>query len=191
MSQAQDTFSQLSDEELYMRVKEDDREALRVLFYRHFKTSVAIGIRMVGEEDAGKDVAQQVFIRLWEKRTGLEIAGSMLAYIKRMTINEALAQRRTSVRRQELGEHVHTQVVSLPEGENRIREEQMQQQIDKAVDALPDKCREVFKLSRFEDLSYKEISATLNISIKTVENHMGRALRELRTALKEHLSIFF
>ena len=192
MHQPKDTqLSQLSDEELFRRVKADGHEAVRVLFYRHFKMAVAIGVRMSGDEAEGKDIAQQVFIKLWEKRNALETPDSVVAYIKRMAINEALAQRRKSVRRTELSENITANQVTPPEGEDMLREQQMQREIDRAVEALPDKCREVFKLSRFEEMSYKEISTTLSISIKTVENHMGRALRELRTALREHLSIFF
>jgi RNA polymerase sigma-70 factor (ECF subfamily) len=179
------------DIELWALVKHDDNDALKTLFYSHFKALATIGQRILGSSDSGKDVAQKVFIQLWEKRHELHVEGDILPYLKRMAINEALAQKRSDKRKLELQTNLTLTDRINPEGEERAIEEDLKVSVDKAVEQLPEKCGEVFKLSRYEELTYKEIGETLNISVKTVENHMGRALRQLREALKSYMSIFF
>jgi RNA polymerase sigma-70 factor (ECF subfamily) len=68
---------------------------------------------------------------------------------------------------------------------------ELQDNVNKAIDSLPPKCRAIFQLSRYEELTYKEIAIKLDISVKTVENQMGRALRILRIKLRGYLSLFF
>ncbi len=179
------------DKERWQRIRRDDNDALKTLFYSHFKTLAAIGQRISGDPDEGKDIAQQVFIQVWEKRHTLAVEGDILPYLKRMAINEALAQKRTAQRKQELQTNIEIVDRVNPDGEDQVMVGELQESVDRAVAELPEKCGEVFKLSRYEDLSYKEIGETLNISVKTVENHMGRALRQLRDALKTYMSIFF
>lgn len=180
-----------NENDLWKRVRSDDADALKTLFYGHFKSLVAIGQRISGDPDEGKDIAQMVFIQLWEKRHELNIVGDVLPYLKRMAINEALGQARTSKRKQDLQTNIDTSEHVNPDGEEQLIVGEMQNHIDNAVQALPQKCGEVFKLSRYEDLTYREIGDALNISVKTVENHMGRALQQLRTALRSYMSIFF
>lgn len=179
------------DKELLERLKNDDAEALKVLFYRHFNTLATIGQRMSGDIDEGKDIAQKVFIRFWEKRGDIVINESAISYLKRMAINESVAESRTRKRRQEIRGGMETASQTSETGETQVIQAETKETIMVAVENLPDKCREVFKMSRFEELTYKEISETLNISVKTVESHMGRALRELRGALRQFISILF
>lgn len=179
------------DIELWQRIKRSDSEALKALFYKHFKALAAIGHRISGDPDEGKDIAQKVFIQVWEKRHTLDIEGDMLPYLKRMAINDALGQKRTAQRKQELQTNLEVSNHVDADGESNLIANDLRESVDRAVDDLPEKCGEVFRLSRYEDLTYREISETLNISIKTVENHMGRALRQLRTALKSYMHIFF
>ncbi len=179
------------EKELWQLIKRDDPNALKTLFYSHFKTLSAIGQRISGDPDEGKDIAQQVIIQVWEKRQTLDIEGEILPYLKRMAINEALAQKRTAQRKQELQTNIEIADRVNADGEEEVIAGELQESVDRAVANLPEKCGEVFKLSRYEDLTYKEIGETLDISVKTVENHMGRALRQLREALKTYMSIFF
>jgi len=74
--------------------------------------------------------------------------------------------------------------------EDQILHQELSDKIEIAISLLPPRCQEIFRLSRFEDLTYKEIAARLDISIKTVENQMGKALRVLKASLKQYLTIF-
>ena len=179
------------DTELWQRIQRNDPDALKTLFYKHFNTLSAIGKRVSGDHDDGKDVAQKVFIQFWEKRQDLNIEGAILAYLKRMAINEALMQARSAKRKGQLQANIEIRDYVNPDGEADAIAGDLQKRVDNAIEALPEKCAEVFKLSRYEDLTYKEIGESLNVSVKTVENHMGRALRQLREALKNYMNIFF
>ena len=74
--------------------------------------------------------------------------------------------------------------------EDQILHQELSEKINAAINLLPPRCQEIFKLSRFEELTYKEIAARLGLSIKTVENQMGKALKVLKASLKQYLSIF-
>jgi len=134
-----------------------------------------------------EDLAQNVFIRLWEKRHKINITSSLGAYLRRMAINEALGHLRKN-------KNVHieklTPITPQKETENtetNYLHQELQEQIAAAIDTLPPKCRRVFQLSRYEGLTYREIAEKLGISVKTVENQMGKALRVLREKMKGYL----
>ena len=80
---------------------------------------------------------------------------------------------------------------NLVSGESEMLQSELQKNVTDAINSLPPKCRAIFQLSRFEDLTYKEIAAKLDISVKTVENQMGKALRVLRGKLRGYLTMFF
>ena len=179
--------SNTQDIEYLSRLRDDDQEAYKHLFYRYFEQLSATGARMTGDHDTGREAAQRVMLKLWESRSQLSNIENVGGYLKRMVINEAMAMSRTEARRLNIRTGLTLEDSTSAQVEDDMDAADLQEAVNKAVDALPDKCREVFKLSRFEELSYKEISQTLDISTKTVENHVGRALRELRISLKRYL----
>ncbi len=173
-----------SDKELLERLARGDGSALKVLFERYFSLLAAVGGKICQDRDVGKDVAQKVFIRIWEQRADLRIHGDIKPYLKRMAVNEALGRERTESRRRSIREGIHANNTASPTVEESVIADETRARINEAVNRLPDKTREVFVLSRSEQLSYSEISEALDISIKTVEYHMGKALIELRKVLK-------
>ena len=173
-----------SDNELLERLRQGDGSALKVLFERYFSMLAAVGGRICRDGDAGKDVAQKVFISLWVKRGQINVDGALAPYLKRMAINEALGRQRKDSRRQVIRDGLQVVKTVSPSGEQQLLAEETMASIESGISKLPDKTREVFVLSRYEEMSYKEISETLNISVKTVEYHMGRALLELRRFIR-------
>jgi RNA polymerase sigma-70 factor (ECF subfamily) len=101
-----------------------------------------------------------------------------------MVIHEVLAMKRKSSRRTTLFDRRPTAPSSHNEPEELLQRKETEAAIRAAIDALPDRCSEIFKLSRYSEMSYAEIAEALDISVKTVENQMGRALRELRSKLR-------
>ena len=180
------TINELTD--LTTRLQTDDKTALKELFEAHYKAVCAAIHRFVGERSMTEDLAQQVFIRLWEKRHQIEITSSPGAYLHRMAVNEALAWLRSKKNQQ--AEEVTPTTPFTPEadGEDVLLHNELQQQIHQAIDTLPPRCRAVFQLSRFEELSYQEIATQMDISVKTVEHQMGKALRVLRERLGPYLN---
>ncbi|ATL46146.1 RNA polymerase sigma-70 factor [Chitinophaga caeni] len=174
------------NDQLQVLLKEDERRFMAALFKSYFTPACKTIYRFVQDMSVAEDLAQDVFIKIWNKRAGL---GEVYfkAYIQRSAINAALDYLDKKKRRgvhTELEEE-NMQIPVLPMQGN-LRETAAK--IDAAVNELPEKCREVFILSRYEELSYKEIASTLNISVKTVENQVMTALKKLRVSLKELIS---
>jgi RNA polymerase sigma-70 factor (ECF subfamily) len=177
--------------EILEKLQSDDQAVLKSLFQEHY-LSVCKGIyRFVKDKSTTEDIAQDVFIKFWEKRKQLNITSSVVAYLHRMGTNEAISylRRRKHFESEEVIEYsVPNNLVS---GESEMLQSELQENVTDAINSLPPKCRAIFQLSRFEDLTYKEIAAKLDISVKTVENQMGKALRVLRGKLRGYLTMFF
>lgn len=168
-----------------------DKSALQALFQKHYPEVCRAIYRFVSDRDQAEDLAQEVFIRLWRKREQLQINTSFGAYLHRMAVNEALSFLRKTKRQGEkislLNKNPIPSAYSSTDGEALMIEQELKDQVTAAIDALPPRCRAIFQLSRFEELSYREISEKLEISIKTVEHQMGKALKILRVSLQQHL----
>jgi RNA polymerase sigma-70 factor (ECF subfamily) len=147
----------------------------------------------VSDETIAQDVVQEVFIHIWEKRDELNIQTTIEGYLVRSTINRALnyIEKNKKVRKVELKDHLEFEALenndSITEFDNRVFEELIHQ----ALDGLPAKCKAIFILSRFENMKNKEISAHLEISVKTVENQITIALSRLNKDLKPKLKSQF
>lgn len=170
---------------LTTRLRNDDKTVLKELFDAHYQAVCYAVHRIVGERGVTEDLAQQVFIRFWEKRNQIQIDTSPRAYLHKMAVNEALAWLRAKKNQQPEEITASTPMPLQMDGEGILLNSELNDQIHKAIDSLPPRCRAVFQLSRFEELSYQEIADKMEISIKTVEHQMGKALRVLREGLKD------
>lgn len=177
----------IKDETLFAQMRLHDAKAFEVLFKRHYKPLCRRVNSMLNDEEATEDVVQQLFIKIWESRETLQTPDSVAAYLFTAARNRALnyikSQSRKSSNETPLT-HLHD------EADNRTEEnmdaKELQKALYAAIDALPEKRREVFVLSRFEGKSYKEIAEIMQISVKTVEAQMGKALSTLREFIKNN-----
>lgn len=176
---------QLTD--ILARLKADDDSALKELFHQHYQRVCQTMHRFIRDKNLVEDLAQNVFIRFWEKRHQINVTTSVGAYFHRMAINEALAYLRKTKNKETEEITAQTPTDSLESVETGYLQSELKSEIIKAIDTLPPRCRTVFQLSRFEELTYKEIAVKMEISVKTVENQMGKALRVLREELKGYL----
>jgi RNA polymerase sigma-70 factor (ECF subfamily) len=181
------SFSHPCHVDLTTRLKTDDKTVLKELFDAHYPSVCAAINRFTATRSVTEDLAQQVFIRFWEKRHQITVTISPGAYLHRMAVNEALAWLRSKKNRQP--EEITPATPFVPQAgvEDGYLHEELQQQILEAVETLPPRCRAVFQLSRFEEMTYQEIAAGMGISVKTVEHQMGKALRVLRERLQFYL----
>ena len=139
-------------------------------------------------EDA-EEIVQTVFVKLWEKREDRIIEISIKSYLYKSVYHSALNYlKHQKIKRQYM--EMNKQGELAPNASENLQTKELRHKINAAINALPEQCRLVYKLSRFENLKYKEISNVLNISIKTVENHMGKALRLMRENLSEYITIW-
>ncbi len=138
------------------------------------------------DEDDAREVVHQVFISVWEKRQEIDLSISLKSYLFTSVHNRSLNMIRDRKKFSSAevpdvaGEWDVSSVIETMELEERIKE---------VINSLPEKCREVFELNRFDGLKYSEIAERLNISPKTVENQMSKALKILREKLSKYLSI--
>jgi RNA polymerase sigma-70 factor, ECF subfamily len=156
-----------------------------ILFKSQFSSLCNLAFTLVKNADAAKDIVQQVFIKLWQKHQDLNIRGPIEAYIYRMVINTSLNHIEKEKKYIRL-EYQSVQSFELPnetkDNSDTIAEREIK--VRKAIAELPPQCQTVFSLSRFENLSNKEIAGHLGVSVKTVEKHITAALKSLRIKLK-------
>lgn len=173
-------------QDILNRLQSGHQGALRELFESQYLPVCHSIRRLVRDPATVEDLAQEVFIRFWEKRSRIRVTSNLPAYLRRMAVNEALAHLR---RRRHFEEESE-----IPPGEGASAEEsylhlELEDNIRAAIDELPPRCRTVFQLSRFEELTYNEIADQMGISVKTVENQMGKALKYLRDRLRPYLGL--
>ncbi len=165
-----------------------DETAFEQVFKTYFKKLHAYALSLINDEADAEEMVQQVFFKLWERADRLSFSGSIAAYLYRAVHNECL----NFLKHEKVKAGHRLQVAyrmkndAIPEkGMNK----ELEQQFRQAMNELPEQCRTVFQLSRFEDMKYREIADQLDISVKTVENHMGKALRLLRLKLVDFLPL--
>lgn len=160
------------------------------LFKSHFRALHRYAFTFVKDPDIAEDMVQSAFCKLWERSGDLQIHRSVSAYLYRSVYHECLNYlKHLKVR----GSHVlHTsRQGDGHEGDasQRVQARELEDRITQTLQELPEGCRTVFQLSRFESLKYHEIASKLGISVKTVENQMGKALRVMRLKLAEYLPL--
>ncbi len=174
-------------EHILHRLRSDDKGALKQVFQMCYPIVVKSIHRFIQDRNLVEDLSQEVFMRFWTKRHQINVTTSLPAYLRRMAINEALGYLR-SKKNHSTDEFTLDSITETDAGaEQQYLYNELQDNITSAIDTLPPKCKIIFKMSRFDDMTYREIADALNISIKTVENQMGKALRLLRGKLKSYL----
>lgn len=178
----------IAEQQWLAALREGDESALRAIFNRHYPRLLSDIYRLIPDEDTCKDLAQEVFVELWRKRAALDIHTSLRAYLRRAAVNRALNHLKTSkkILLEQPDERHYEPFDHAGEQQVRERQESMEQALAEAIAGLPEKCRLVFTLSRFENLSHREIAEQLGISVKTIENQITKAMRMLRDALMKH-----
>lgn len=181
----------------------ENREAyFEALFHTYYKQLCRFSFRIVHDKDKAEDVVQTCFINFWQKRESVTIQTSFKAYLFRAVYNRSINEytRSKKIINEELSVLNEASGSISDDPELLLQAQDVQKKIDQAIAAMPDGCRTVFMLSREDQLSYKEIAEMLQISVKTVENQMGKALRIMREhlfalvlayCLSEDITLFF
>jgi len=158
--------------------------SLESTFHLYYEGLHRYAFTMLNDNDMAKDIVQQVFITLWERKDALTITGSVRAYLYRAVYNSCLNQQTRGVKHRPLTPETVERLPVRPEFLSDVRE--LRAILEQAIASLPPKCREIFLKSREEEKSYPEIAGELDISVKTVEAQMSKALKILRSALERH-----
>ena len=180
-------MKQYSDEEILEYMKSNSEFAIEILFAMHYEYLCFNVFKLIQDAQSSEDIVQEVFSEVWKKRDTLNIKTSIRGYLRKAAINKTLNLiRKRKLVFDEADDHVN--VVSSDYSSQKVLEgEELQLKINEAIEKLPERCKLVFSMSRFEELSYREIAETLEISIKTVENQISKALRIMKGELSEYL----
>ena len=175
---------------------QSDEKVFENLFRLYYVKLSFFANKFVNDIEVSEEIVSDTFTHLWEQRGNLKITSSSNAYLYRMVQNRCLNFLKHKKIESEYVNYLakHNLLSEIPAlSRNPYLEKELEEQVLKAIEDLPEKCREVFKMSRFELLKNKEIAEQLNISTKTVERHMTIALDKMRHCLKHFfilLSVF-
>lgn len=163
-----------------------------MLFKTYYQPLCHYACTFLHDKEDAEEIVQSTFLLVWERRENLAIRTSVKPYLYAMVRNACLnVLKHNKIKQRHAGEEMALADRSHDAVMHTISSIELEQRIRLAMDELPEQCRVVFKLSRFEELKYSEIAEQLNISVKTVENHMGKALRMMREQLKDYLPLVF
>lgn len=169
-------------------LKIHNEEEFNELFKKHYKELCRLLLPMIKDRDAIEDIVQDVFVKLWIRRNELEIQTNFKAYLCKAVILRGIdhiRKEKTKIAAQAelrvVQAHSHSNV------EESIHEKEIKKAIDHGMNEMSENMRTIFHLSRFAGLKNREIAEQLNISIKTVESNMGKALKIMHEHLKPYL----
>ena len=185
-----DSIKLYPDSDLLVRLKQDDVLAFELIYRRYASNLYQAAFNILKEPEVCEDIIQELFTDLWSKRDSLTIL-NLKPYLYRATRNNVLMVIRSNRIQVDIGEL--EKLTSTYTSDEALMENQLQTTLDESLEQLPEKCRVIFHMSRFEHLSHKEIATQLNISVKTVENQIGIALKRLKVLLSDfiYLIVFF
>lgn len=167
-----------------------DKATFEQLFRKHFKTLCYFALRYVKDADTAHEIVQESFLSLWEKRESIDPERSVTSYLSTSVRNKCLNHLRDTKKfSDELLSVENLPQDAFYEQHISLNAAEIATRIRLATSELPEKCREVFELSRNEHLKYEEIAQRLNISVKTVETQISKALAHFRIRLKEFMPV--
>jgi RNA polymerase sigma-70 factor (ECF subfamily) len=182
-------FSSQTDAELLQHFKSGNSHAFSTIYDRYCSVLYRTAFKILNDTDLAKDVVQEAFIMLFEKageRTIINLQAYLFQTVKYQCFMHLRAGRISDKHLQQMN-----LVIAANTLEDEINAKELQSLLDESIATLPEKCREVFYLSRVESLSNKKIAERLNISHKTVENQITKALKILHTSVDKLAVLFF
>lgn len=180
----------MDDLQLIEGLANGHKNAFELLFKKYYSVLVVFAQKMIGDTDTSKELVQDVFVNFYEKRKTIKIHTSLKAHLYQSVRNRCLnhIKRENTIRN-----HHQTIEVELKDShvvlDKQIEEVELEQRLFKAIKSLPEKCRVIFEMSRLDGLTNQEIADELELSKRTVETQISKALRIIREKLHDHLLI--
>jgi RNA polymerase sigma-70 factor (family 1) len=182
-------YTLFSDQQLASLLKEGDELAFTEIYNRHWKFLFSAAYNALRHKEDSLDICQSVFMWVWENHKSITITTNLQSYLYTAIKYKVANLIRQGKVRESLLDDVMVSEIRMDE-KQELEIKELKHFINQLVNELPDKCRDVFLLSREEHLSHKQIAERLGISEKTVDDHITRALKKLRDPLGKMASIF-
>jgi len=161
-----------------------------MLFRSHFAGLCYFAQKYVKDFESAKEIVQDAFISLWEKRETIDMERPVKSYLTMIIHNKCTNYLRDNRKFDQYILNIEN-LIDIPEYESSdsMVADELKTKIDMAISELPEKCREIFLMNRYENFKYQEIAGKLQISVKTVETQMSKALQHMRFRLAEYITI--
>jgi RNA polymerase sigma-70 factor (family 1) len=174
-----------TDNQFIENIRAGDIRSFERVYHLYAESLVRYAVTIVKDIDDAEDIVQQLFVSIWEKKGIPDINTSLKSYLYRSVHNTSL----NKLKQQKVKENYATQAVYVSDGLAAaanvvVEQKEVAAIIEQAMNELPEQCRKIFKMSKMEQLKYQQIADELAISVKTVENQMGKALKHMRERLK-------
>ncbi len=182
------TRGEESIDRLFQRVVNDDYSAFEKIFHSNYRYLCYYSSQLVVCRHTAEEIVDDVFCNLWRNRKKIQVSCSFRAYLITSIRNRSLdSLRKARGIRVYVLEHANSVECKQSIASDSLMYEELSKHIERVVDDLPEQCRLIFRLSREDELSYKDIARQLNISVKTVDTQIGRALKFIRKRLADHV----
>ncbi len=173
----------------------EDKETFEFIFKKFYVTLCYFAFDYVGNKEIAEDIVGDLFLKLWEEKSTLKINTSLKSYLFKAVQNHCLNYNKHQIVikkfESSLSNDYKNDKKSFSDSKNNLPNyliaQEIQDKIEQSISILPAQCQQIFKLNRFENLKYKDIANKLNISVKTVETQMYRALKKIKDFLKDYL----
>jgi RNA polymerase sigma-70 factor (family 1) len=174
-----------SDETLLRMIAGGDQEAFSCLYRRYWEPLFVTTVKVIRSKEDAADIVQEVFLSLWNRRSELSLTGSLAAYLQTSVRYKAIHYIEKNVTRRNYLEMLTDLAAagSPPSAEALLQVKEIREAVSASVENMPSKMQTVYRLSRQEQLSHKEIAAQLGISEETVKKHIQHALHLIKTAI--------
>jgi len=171
-------------------IKKLDEATFELLFKSNFKSLCWFAVKYVKDLDTAKEIVQDAFISLWEKKESSDLSKPVKSYLSTIIYNRSLNYLRDNKKfNKDILSFENISPDATYHQTDKLIETEISNKINSAIEELPEKCREIFKLSRYEHLKYQQIADKLQISVKTVEAQMSKALQHMRIKLVDYITI--
>ncbi|MDG1098588.1 MAG: RNA polymerase sigma-70 factor [Bacteroidia bacterium] len=161
-----------------------DQELFKQLYLRYRPALISFAMSYLYNEAQAEEVVNDVFMGLWNKRETLDYTDELKSYMFTSVKNRSFNALRKNKQLSETAIEEWEIPAQFNDASHQLELMELQEQINFLIDALPPKCKQIFLMSRKEDMTYKQIAAVMEISPKTVENQIGNALKFLKKFLK-------
>lgn len=182
------------EKDLILRLKAGDQTAFELLFHFYYPGLVMFSTQFTTDRNESEEIVQDFFVKLWQRHQQISLTESLKSYFFLSVKNGSLNfLKHKKVEEKYIREMTDLANQHLAYNPDLYLESELQEKVKNAIDLLPEKCREIFIMSRIQGLKNDEIAANLNISKRTVETQISKALKVLRLELKDYIGllIFF
>lgn len=188
---------ELLDSDIFEGIKKGDKRFFDLIFKNYYAGLLTFARDYIRSSDAAKEVVQDIFVNLWENHEKIQIKSSIKAYLYRSVHNrcmnylrDTISNSRQHIPIEKLKDQIGLMCIDYSESFfNESFSEQVQKELDETIESLPEQCRKIFRLNRYEKLSYPEIADLLNVSLSTIKTQMSRAMVTLHDKMKKYLNV--